>query len=64
MPQDPAPFPADELRAAAGHDDARNEVDALHAELQSSSPDPKRIEGHVDASAAGTASSPASNAGT
>ncbi len=49
MPQDPAPFPADELRAAAAaHDDARTEVDALHAELQSEQPDPERIAGHVE----------------
>jgi len=48
MPQDPAPFPADELRAAAAHDDARSEVDALHAELQSGTPDATRIAGHVE----------------
>jgi hypothetical protein len=48
MPQDPAPFPADELRAAAAHDDARSEVDALHAELTSGTPDPARIAGHVE----------------
>jgi hypothetical protein len=47
MPQDPAPFPADELRSAAAHDDARGAVDALHAELQSATPDPAQIEGHV-----------------
>jgi hypothetical protein len=43
-------LPYDELRHAVGDDpSAQGELDALHAHLAASEPDPARIRGHVDA---------------
>jgi|HubBroStandDraft_6_1064221.scaffolds.fasta_scaffold3204718_1 hypothetical protein len=45
MPDSRPPFPADDLRAAAPG--AQPDIDALHDELNSASPDRQRIEEHV-----------------
>jgi hypothetical protein len=46
MANEPAPFPLDDLHAAAP--DAAEHIDGLHAELQSGAPDGARIAGHVE----------------
>jgi hypothetical protein len=43
-------LPYDELHAAIGADPAaRNELDALRAQLEHATPDAARVQGHVDA---------------
>lgn len=46
MANEPAPYPIDELHAAAP--EAATHIDALHAELKSDRPDPKAIDDHVE----------------
>ena len=48
-PQDPAPLPADELRAAAADSPgAHPAIDALHAAVTAKNPDPDAIRQHVE----------------
>jgi hypothetical protein len=48
-PQDPAPFPADELRAAAAdHPGAHPGIDALHSAVTAENPDAAAIQRHVE----------------
>jgi hypothetical protein len=47
VPNDPAPFPRDDLRAATDNANAHAAIDALHAEIGSPQPDPGRVRDHV-----------------